>query len=194
MDIRERIAELDGIEEKNLPQTIEYSKLSTLADVFDLISCGGTLPQICVDRLLSYKNVWNWIESSVELRALYDDALRRREEWLRELVIHEVKSIAGADPRMLFNEAGELRPVHEWPDGIAKAVASVDVSEIWEGRGSERQIIGNVKKVRFYDKNKAIDTLAKTLGLFTEKVEHSGSVSWEDVVVRATSRGEDEEG
>jgi hypothetical protein len=189
--IEERIEEIRGLPERSVTQVMELNKLEVLADVFDRISCGGTLPQVCVEKLISYNVVWKWIESSADVRALYDESLRRRDEWLKELVIHEVKTIAAADPRMLFRADGEFLPVHEWPEAIAKAVASVDVAEIWEGRGSERQVVGHVKKVRFYDKNKAIDTLAKTLGLMTEKVEHSGSVNWEDVVSRAVKGDED---
>ena len=48
--------------------------------------------------------------------------------------------------------------------------------------GSERVWNGYIKKIKFWDKPRALELLGKNQKLFTEKVEHSGSVTLEQLV------------
>ncbi len=83
-------------------------------------------------------------------------------------ILEETAKVAFSDVRALYREDGTLRPTGEWPDSVAGAVSGVDVSELFEGRGENRQEIGYLKKVRTYDKVKALDILAKHLKLYPE--------------------------
>ena len=51
-----------------------------------------------------------------------------------------------------------MKPPTEWDDQIAAAVASVEVDDN-----------GNVIKVRLWDKNTALDKIAKHLGMFVQQ-------------------------
>lgn len=97
-------------------------------------------------------------------------------------VIQELVYIGHSDIRELFDDAGCVRPVKEWPEHIARAVASIEVFEEYQGSGSERQYIGQTKKVKFWDKPKALELKGKHEKLFTDKVEHSGAVTLEQLV------------
>lgn len=89
-------------------------------------------------------------------------------------VIHEVARLAFADLRTLFDARGILLPVADWPDDIARAVASIEVDEIFEGVGENRVHVGYTKKVKTWDKPKSLEMLGRHLKLWVERHEHSG--------------------
>lgn len=89
-------------------------------------------------------------------------------------VITEVARLGFADLRKLFDDKGALLPVREWPDDLAAAIASVEVDELFEGFGENRVHVGYTRKVKLWDKGKALEMLGRHLKLWIDKVEHSG--------------------
>jgi phage terminase small subunit len=93
------------------------------------------------------------------------------DERLRKIGVHseriltEVARVGLSDLRKLYNEDGSLKLPHEWSDEAAAAVAGVEVSEIFAGEGKDRALIGYTKKVRSFDKIRALELLSKNLGL-----------------------------
>lgn len=83
-----------------------------------------------------------------------------------ERTLRELGRIAYMDPRRLVDEKGNLKALSELDDDTAAAVASVEVEELFEGRGEDRRSIGVVKKVKFWDKNSGIEKAMKHLGQF----------------------------
>jgi len=82
-----------------------------------------------------------------------------------ERVLMELARVALSDLRNLYKEDGSLKLPHEWSDEAAAAVAGVEVLEEFEGRGEDRTLIGHTKKVRTFDKVRALEILAKNLGI-----------------------------
>jgi len=78
-------------------------------------------------------------------------------------VLEELRRLAFSDVRGLFDEAGNLRPLHELTAEQAAAIA---------GDGQ----VDTIHKVKVWDKTKALESLAKHFGLLTERVEHGGSL------------------
>lgn len=72
------------------------------------------------------------------------------------------------DPRTLIREDGSLKPASEWDDATAAAVAGLDVEELFEGRGDDREQVGNVRKVKIADRIKPIELGYKRLGVLRE--------------------------
>lgn len=105
-----------------------------------------------------------------------------RAEATVERVIQEMARLGFSDIRKAFTSSGQLRPVHEWDDDFAASVASV---EVVTKPGAEVDEDGNrsvehVHKIKMWDKNSALEKLAKHLGMFVERVEHTspdGSMS-----------------
>lgn len=106
-------------------------------------------------------------------------------------VIRELQRIAFTDLRQLYHPDGRLKHPHEMDDRTAAVIAQVEITEEFEGQGKDRKFVGLTKKVRFWDKLKALELLAKRLGLVTDKlqvagdpagppvkVEHSGSTDF----------------
>lgn len=86
-------------------------------------------------------------------------------------ILRELTRIGYSDIRLLFKEDGSLKDPKDWPDEIAACVASVEVDELFEGRGKDRKQVGWTKKIKLWNKNSSLDTLAKHKHLVTNKVE-----------------------
>jgi phage terminase small subunit len=86
-------------------------------------------------------------------------------------VLTGLANLANSDIRKLYREDGTLKDPSEWDDDIAMAVAGVETIEQFYGQGKERELVGYIKKVRLWDKNRALENLAKHFKLLTEKVE-----------------------
>lgn len=89
----------------------------------------------------------------------------------RETIIQELLTLAMSDIGEMFNADGSLRPIHEIPAATRRAISAVDVDELFEGRGEDREQIGHTKKLRLWDKVKALELLGKNLKMWTDKVE-----------------------
>lgn len=87
---------------------------------------------------------------------------------------------AEADLNDIIDEDGKLKPVHEWPVIWRKGlVAGIEVEELWEGRGEDRERIGLLHKVKLSDRVKRLELIGKHIDVqaFREQVAHSGGVS-----------------
>jgi phage terminase small subunit len=96
------------------------------------------------------------------------DELSKAHRLTTDSVMAELSKIVHADPRKLFDDSGTLLPIRQWPDDMAGAVASIEVDELFDGKGKGRKFIGYTKKVKFWDKNSGIEKAMKHLGLFAE--------------------------
>lgn len=76
----------------------------------------------------------------------------------------ELAKLAYFDLRQLYREDGSLKDPREWDDATAAAVASVEVFEEFAGKRKDRKQIGHTKKVKTWDKNRALDMLLRHLG------------------------------
>ena len=83
----------------------------------------------------------------------------------QEMVLKEYGKISFFDPRRLYDDEGNLLPVHKLEADVAAAIGGVDV--ISRRIGDEE--IEITKKVKFIDKKGALDSLAKHLGMFDGK-------------------------
>jgi phage terminase small subunit len=107
-----------------------------------------------------------------------------------EKILKELLRIATSDLRQAFKEDGTLKPIHELPDDIAKAISGVEVDETFEGHGLDRTWTGYTKKLKLWDKNKSLEMLAKHLKLLVERIEISKDESLIDRYNRACENAE----
>ena len=93
-----------------------------------------------------------------------------------ERQLQELCHIGLADPRRMYDDNGNILPIKDWPDDIARAISSIETNEIWAGSGEDRQAIGLTRKVRFHAKIAAIDQVSKIKGYHRpQQVEHKHS-------------------
>ena len=89
-------------------------------------------------------------------------------------VLEEIRRLSFADLRTLFDEQGNLRPIHELTAEQAACIASLEVVKrnLTAGDGHTDTVI----KLKVWDKTRSLEMLAKHFGLLVEKVEHSGNL------------------
>ncbi len=73
-------------------------------------------------------------------------------------VLEEYGRIAFLDLRRALDEDGNLKPLVDWPEDLARSVAAIDLDPF-----------GKPEKVKFWNKNSALDSVAKHLGMFVER-------------------------
>lgn len=91
-----------------------------------------------------------------------------------EKIISEYAKIAFLDPRRVFDEKGDLKPIVDLDDETAAAIAGIDHEDIYEGSGQDRVQVGVLKKIKLSDKRAALADLAKCMGMFIDRSEISG--------------------
>lgn len=98
---------------------------------------------------------------------------RRSERVLQKIevrvedVVREYARIAFLDLKGAYDESGKLLHPKDMTEDVRRAISSVDVLEEFEGTGREREQIGFTKKLRTWDKIKALEALGRYTNMFT---------------------------
>lgn len=130
-----------------------------------------------------------------EIQAALSEAranLAEKTDITPERVLKEYARIGFLDPRKVLNADGTMKPISELDDDTAAAIAGLEVHDLYEGRGEEREMVGRAHKVKLADKKGALDSLARHLGMFNDKVkiEHDYEEMTDDeLVALARSKG-----
>jgi len=82
-------------------------------------------------------------------------------------IARELAKIGFADIRKIFDADGNLISIKDLQDESVANIASIEIFEEYQGFGEDRKYIGQTKKVKFNDKVKALDQLAKMIGADT---------------------------
>lgn len=93
-----------------------------------------------------------------------------------ERVLQELARLAFLDPRKFYDESGGLKHVTELDDDTAACLAGMDVEDLFDWNGEEKEQTGFCRKIKFADKGANLERLGRYLKLFTDKVEHSGTI------------------
>jgi phage terminase small subunit len=100
-------------------------------------------------------------------------ALRKREdkvEFRADDVLREIKNIADADIALCYTKDGDIKPLHKIPKRIRKAIAGIEVQVLYAKRNGKRVAIGATKKLKFWDKTKALEMYGRHQKLFSDRV------------------------
>ena len=128
-------------------------------------------------RLLANVSVKNAIRERQEV-------LKMKTEVTQEWVVERYRRIVeGCDKRLFFNDDGSVKPPSQWSAEMGLAVAAFEVEEL----GDEGLAVA-VSKLRFQDAKAALDSLARHLGMFKDKVEVSVDESLAERLARAKER------
>lgn len=114
-----------------------------------------------------------WIKSAI------DKGLEKQQERVgvtADKVIKEISRLAFFDPRKLFDADWKLKPLSELDDDTAAAIGGVDISKL-KAVDSEASFQEVVTKLKIWDKNAALEKLAKHFGLFAEDNKQQNTVT-----------------
>lgn len=113
----------------------------------------------------------NQLLKEIEVRAIIDEANKKASELAGlsvERTLLEIARLAYADPRKLYDQDGNLIPIHMLDDDTAATIASVEIDETFSGKGDERIISGYLRKIKQHGKTQALDMAMKHLKLYSE--------------------------
>lgn len=86
-------------------------------------------------------------------------------------VLLELLRMLRSDLAQALNDDGTLKPIHEIPIDCRRMIASVKVQETFDGSGEERVWTGYLKEVKFWNKERGAEMLARHLSLFNDKLK-----------------------
>jgi len=104
----------------------------------------------------------------------------------RNRIIQEMARLAFFNIKGLVDSAGNPKPVHELTDDVAAAINGIDITVI----GSPESQVGQVRKYKVPDKNKALENLARILGYMDREGGQSNTVprlTYRRITTNATS-------
>lgn len=142
---------------------------------------GGTLPKFCLDKKHRYGSVIMWLHANPERFKKYTQALDHRNEFFVQRVIDELSAISFSDISLLYDENGNLLDPKQWPPEVSRTIQATEThEEFYKGENS-----GTSKRIKLWDKLRALELLGKNLAMFRDRVEHSGSLTLEELVARS---------
>lgn len=122
--------------------------------------------------------------TKLHIQAAIDEALRDRElrtQITADNVLIGLYKTACYDIAEAYNEDGTLKNIHDIPKEVRHAIVGIEVFEEFVGRGEDRIKIGETKKVKFGDRTRAQELLAKHLKLLIDRIEIRVVNSWDDL-------------
>lgn len=141
-----------------------------------LTSClanGGSPIDFCLEHKLRFDDLIVWINEDNARVKRYSLALRARDEYVVQNVLRELKRIFSIDIREAYDDNGCLRDIKKLSAELASVVSSIETDEIFEGTGKQRTWTGYTKKVKFWDKMKALELQMKNLAMLIERHDHT---------------------
>lgn len=97
--------------------------------------------------------------------------IAKRNDITQDRVLKEYAKLAFLDPRQFYDDDGNLINIPNLPADVAATLTGMDVSSSYNKDGDS---LDTLKKIKFADKKAALDSLAKHLGMFIERHEHTG--------------------
>lgn len=122
---------------------------------------------VMASQLLTKPNVQEALEKAVKR---VDEATKIDAEYVRRRLA-EIDTMDVAD---LLDDAGNIKPVQQWPKVWRTTISGFDLYELMTG-----DVATVVRKIKWPDKVKNLELLGKHVDVqaFKDKVEHSGSVN-----------------
>lgn len=157
----------------------------TLGDICEKIADGKTLLDIAQEWDVKYGAVHGWVhdERHPERLQAYAVAMEARASYTRDLVMKKLAQFAGMDLAKCYDKQGKLLPIHKMPEEVRAAMQAMEITI--DARGGEK-----TAKIKMVDKANAVGMLARTQGMFQDKVDvkHSGTIGLADRMAKGRAR------
>lgn len=109
----------------------------------------------------------------------------------QDSVLREIARLGFSDLRKVFTPGGALLDPQEWDDDTAATIASVEVVTRPTGEKDDAggTVVENIHKIKVWDKNAALEKLAKHLNLYSENNKVDVSDRLADVMRAVAANG-----
>ncbi|EAA5445879.1 terminase small subunit [Salmonella enterica subsp. enterica serovar Anatum] len=96
----------------------------------------------------------------------------------------------------ILNDDMSIKPVSEWPKVWRQYLTGLELADMFEGRGDEKELVGILKKIKWPDKVKNLELIGKHVDVnaFKERLEVSGTVTIADRMAKARRRVKEQAG
>lgn len=134
-------------------------------------------------RLLADVSVQEYISIRMKKR-------EERTEITQDRVLQEYARIAFLDPRKLLDNTGRPLPLQELDDDTARAIAGLKVSDKYTPSSEEGgdDNVSTVLEYKLVDKKGALDSVARHLGMFNDKLNINVTDALADRLSRAKGK------
>ncbi len=106
-----------------------------------------------------------------------------------QMVLDEIRKLAFVNTTEAFNPDGTMKALTDLPEDVQAAMASLEVDEIFAGRGKNRVKVGHTRKFKAFDKVRSLEMLAKYYKLLTDVQEHRGAGGGPLVILTMPANG-----
>lgn len=166
----------------HLPVKLTLESPQFFDDLTAHVANGGCPIEFSELHHIPWGRVSNWIRRDKERERLFDAAEKDREQYLKRTILRNLDRITNVDLRDAYDDDGNLLPIKQIPRHVVDAIQSIESEELWGGTGRERGVVGDLRRVKFLDKTKALDLLGKYLKLFDQTHKHKVEVSFENFI------------
>lgn len=112
-------------------------------------------------RLLTVVDIQNYLQSKKQKTL-------QKLEISKDRVMLELSRVALQDIRQFYDEDGNLIPIHLLDDDAAAVLSGMEEEEIYDIVKGKKKQVGVLRKIKRWDKLKAIEMLAKHYGILKE--------------------------
>jgi len=161
------LEKVDGLNERHVRFCLEY--------IVDLVGRQAAIRAGYSEDAASHTawKILNLPEAQAYIQKLLEEKANRTKA-TADKVISELYHLVSFDPVSILSEDGCLiKDMRSMPAATRKCIAAVDIQETFEGTGDNRVWTGYIKKIKFWDKTKALEMLGKHHKLITDRLEAS---------------------
>jgi phage terminase small subunit len=115
------------------------------------------------------------------------DMLREKNAATVDRVVEELRRVAFSDLGAFFDANGNLRPLQDLSEEERSALASVKVVTR-PVVGGENGDVEYVQEIKAWDKVRALETLARHLGMLLDRTRHDGTIALVPLTPEAAAR------
>jgi phage terminase small subunit len=103
-----------------------------------------------------------------------------RTEITQDRVLEEYAKLAFLDPRKFYDDDGRLIDIPNLPAEVAAAISGMDIAVEKAGTDEDGSpIFAQVRKIKLVDKKGALDSVARHLGMFNDKLNLAADIKGE---------------
>lgn len=158
-----------------------------LGELTSYIAGGGNLTEFTRERDIPYRGVASWLADDEKRQRAYDLAVEMRSNNTKEVVVGQLRDMALVDIADAIDpETNCYLPMHSIPAHVRRAISGVKITELWTGVGEFRTQTGRTIEIKLWDRNKTIETLARSQKMLTDRIEADAKLTLEDLVAAAS--------
>lgn len=118
------------------------------------------------------------------------DSRNKRAQIDADYVLRRLVEIDQMDVADILDDDMSVKPLKDWPKVWRQYLAGFDVSELFDGAGKEREMVGFLKKLKWPDKVKNLELLGKHVNVnaFRDQVDLNVIGSLADDIAKARQR------